>query len=663
MLTFLTRAALLLTAACSVAHAQAPRPPLEHFFGDARFSRPALSPDGKLLAVVVGLPGRRNALRVIELDTNKLHATAAYEDADIGDFQWVNNQRLIHDLEERDRTRSQLDLWPGLYAVNADGSEMRQLAPRRYSDASEMIERGRMLSPRAILAPDPGLQNSDAVYVNERVFRDDDTEERRLLQVDTKTGRSRPVAGTAGVVEWLLDHEGEPRITYSRKEQMGFIHWRQGSGSDWKKISSFNVFAGSKDAIDPLAFAADGTLYVLANKGNTSAVHTYNPVTERLSEEPVIETAGYDFRGGLIMKNGVLQGFRFVTDAHSTHWVDPAMAALQKEIDAKLVGTVNTISVPRRPAAPWVLVQAHSDRLPPTVLLYNTTTKKFQNVGSSNPDIKPEQMGRQESFSFTARDGLQIPALLTLPAGQRSKLPLVVLVHGGPWVRGSVWGWEPESQFLASRGYAVLEPSFRGTTGFGQKHYRASFRQWGLSMQDDLADAARWAISQGIADPGRICIAGASYGGYATLMGLIKDPDLFKCGVNWVGVTDLTLMKEGSWLYRNDMSEAYLSHGFPEMVGDVVKDAEQFKATSPLVQAARIKQPLLLAYGEVDRRVPLDHGTKLRDAVKRTNPDVEWVSYPNEGHGFFLVKNRIDFYRRMEAFLDRHIGKAAPPAQ
>jgi dipeptidyl aminopeptidase/acylaminoacyl peptidase len=236
---------------------------------------------------------------------------------------------------------------------------------------------------------------------------------------------------------------------------------------------------------------------------------------------------------------------------------------------------------------------------------------------------------------------------------------MVVLVHGGPFVRGTEWGWDPDAQFLASRGYLVVEPEFRGSTGYGRKLMTAGFKQWGLKMQDDIADAARWAVAQGMADAKRICIAGGSYGGYATLMGLVKDPDLYKCGINAAGVTDIELMYTGTWLNSDDMSVNWKKYGMPLMVGDRVKDAQQLRDTSPLHQAAKIRQPLLMAYGGADQRVPLYHGKKFLDAVRAGgNQQVEWIEYPTEGHGWFLPENRIDYWTRVEKFLDRHIGSS-----
>ncbi|MFG6464753.1 alpha/beta hydrolase family protein [Roseateles sp. DXS20W] len=194
----------------------------------------------------------------------------------------------------------------------------------------------------------------------------------------------------------------------------------------------------------------------------------------------------------------------------------------------------------------------------------------------------------------------------------------------------------------------------RGSTGYGHAHYRAGFKQWGQAMQDDVADALKWAQQQGIASS-KACIAGASYGGYSTLMGLIKDPDLYRCGVAWVAVTDLDLYVSGSFWVRDDISDTGRQYRLPDLVGDPVKDADMIATHSPVKQAARIKAPVLLAFGEDDLRVPLAHGKRMREALAEAGNPPEWVTYPGEGHGFSVVKNRIDFAERMAAFLARHL--------
>jgi dipeptidyl aminopeptidase/acylaminoacyl peptidase len=506
-----------------------------------------------------------------------------------------------------------------------------------------------------------GAQNSDYVYVTSRVYNSDYSDIARvdLLRLNTSTGNAEPVKRPPNARVWLLDNEGEPRLVQSFKDDKSVLYLRDKGSEEWREISTSSLIIKKGTDFEPLAFGPDGTLYVQTNNGvnDTSAVHTLDLKTGAVSPEPLIKTAGYDFDGKLITNHEKVVGMLFTTDATSTIWFDAKLTALQKRIDDLLPATVNLLSIGRKAETPWVIVTAYSDVQPHMWLLFNTETGAFRKIGDAFPNIKPEQMGRQIQVTYTARDGLPIPALLTLPAGKRKDLPMVVLVHGGPWVRGSTWGWDSESQFLASRGYAVLEPSFRGTDGFGMKHSKASWKQWGLAMQDDLADGAKWAIEKGYANPQRICIAGASYGGYATLMGLAKDPDLFKCGVNWVGVTDFELLIKGNWTANSDMSPLWRDLGAPVMIGDLVKDAEQLKATSPLQNAAKIKQPLILAYGLADERVPLYHGEKFYKAVKVTNPQVDYIVYPEEGHGWYLQKNRIDFWTRVEAFLDKHIGQ------
>jgi len=329
-------------------------------------------------------------------------------------------------------------------------------------------------------------------------------------------------------------------------------------------------------------------------------------------------------------------------------------------VDDLLPGLVNRLSPAENGDLQRLVVISASDTTPAQFYLFDAETQKLTLVGRSQPGIDADQMASTEMIRYVARDGLEIPAYLTLPKdGAGKNLPMLVLVHGGPYVHGSDWLWNAQVQFLASRGYAVLEPAFRGSTGFGGKHFRVAFKQWGLAMQDDIADGAKWAVAQGYADADRICIAGASYGGYATLMGLVNDPKLFRCGVSWAGVTDIELMYKWDW---SDTPEEFKNYGMPKLIGDPERDAAQLKATSPILQAARITQPLLLAYGKADRRVPMIHGTRFYEAVKVSNPDVQWVEYAEEGHGWWLVRTRVDFWNRVERFLDQHIGPTAPRA-
>jgi dipeptidyl aminopeptidase/acylaminoacyl peptidase len=264
------------------------------------------------------------------------------------------------------------------------------------------------------------------------------------------------------------------------------------------------------------------------------------------------------------------------------------------------------------------------------------------------------QQGRSDLVHVPTRDGRSMPVWWTRPVdAAKGPAPMVVLVHGGPFVRGPAWQWDEEVQFLIACGYQVLQPQFRGTKGWGQAWEVAGWRQWGQAMQDDLDDATRWAIAQGHADPARIALAGASYGGYATLLGLIRQPALYRCGVAWVAVTDLDMLYTVDW---SDMSDSFKRHGLAVLVGDRVQDAARLKDNSPLTHAAKLKQPLFLAYGGADKRVPLVHGEAFLKAAQASGARVQWQRYPDEGHGWRAPATRVDFWRQVAKFLDTELA-------
>ncbi|NRR29200.1 S9 family peptidase [Oxalobacteraceae bacterium] len=634
-------------------------PPLSAFFDNPVFSGALLSPSGTYLAAKVtpaAAAGTRERLAVIDLSNNTIKVVAQFPDADIDNVQWVNDRRLAFNVSDNAIAPGDVRYAPGLYAINADGSEFRRLAYRGADGNISNTSRA-LLPWHTYMLDQPGSQDSDAIYVRNVQFHNDDIEYTSLVKLDTVSGRGTPVPRPGATDEWLLDQHGVPRIATVIVKDQETIHYLDPASGQWRVIASFNAYHGGKEAFTPLAFGPDGKLYVTARAGKDKrGLYTFDLLSNKLSAAPLLMVEGYDFSGKLIMDRHQLLGVRYEGENEDTVWFDPAMQALQAEIDALLPSTVNLISPPLAAQTPWVLVEAYSDVQPRAFLLYQREKKKFNPVGTSYDRIEPGQMARVKLLHYKARDGRDIPVWLTLPKGQDRKLPMVVLVHGGPFVRGRSWRWDPEAQFLASRGYAVLEPEFRGSAGFGWDHQRAGLKQLGLSMQDDLADGTRWAVAQGYADPARVCIAGASYGGYATLMGLIKDPELYRCGIDWLGVTDIPLLYTGSWRYTSDLSDDTKRYSMPATFGDPVKDAAQLKATSPLLLADKLKQPLLMAYGGADERVPLHHGIKFRDAIRPYNKQVEWVEYPEEGHGWSLPATRIDFWSRVEKFLARYNG-------
>lgn len=657
-------ATFLLTLHAS-AQETAKLPPIADFFANPEFSDVQLSPDARHLAVLVLGPNGRERLAVVNLANNSIKVVAQFDDVDVGDVEWVNPERLVLSTRDYQTAPGERRYAPGLYAVNRDGSDFRQLAERSFApNLSTSVYKP--LPWHTWLTGQRGAQDSSVIYVTSTVYTATrEVDYTALLRLDTVTGRSTTVAPPGKVRRWLLDQDGEPRIAVTKVRNIETILYREPASGAWRQLAQFDAYLKGKEAFTPLAFGPDGTLYVSARVGgDTLNLYPYDLAANRIDATPVMALDGYDFSGSLLVGKGKLLGLRYLVERRGTRWFDQAMAATQAGIDAALPQTVNLISVAPRAATPFMVVASYADVQPVTFSLLNSETGQLTAIGASLPRIKAAQMSKQKLVHYPARDGLMIPAWLTLPVNSDGKsLPLVVLVHGGPYVRGTSWQWDSEVQFLASRGYAVLEPEYRGSTGFGSKHFHAGWKQWGLKMQDDIADGARWAIKQGVADDQRICIAGGSYGGYATLMGLVNDPDLYRCGIDLVGVTDIGLLYTGHWSFASDMSDDWKQYGMPELIGDPVKDAAQFKATSPIAQAARITQPLLLAYGALDKRVPLYHGKQFHAAVKQHNPQVEWVVYEEEGHGWSLPKNRIDFWTRAERFLDRHIGKQGAAAK
>jgi dipeptidyl aminopeptidase/acylaminoacyl peptidase len=646
-----------LLALAAVAAGGAPAPvPVADFFTRGAVASAALSPSGKYLALLMNVDGR-HVLASMDLATNEKRLLVERASSDIPHFAWVSDERIAFQLGHT---------WPGnsVGAIDHDGRRFRRLSDS--IEAREAGPRGRPVLEWDTFLTDPcNERNRNLIYLtNREPTPSDDTVTINLMRVDTLTTKGSTLPRPGRVTSWMLDQAGEPALVFTDETDHANMLYRQDAAHDWRVLAANRRYDSAGDAIVPLDFGPDGTLYVTSRAGKDKrALYTFDLAAGRLSPSPLLETTGYDFDGSLVATCSKVLGVEFVTDARSIEWFDAGMKTVQQTVDGLLPRTVNLISVPLKAETPWMLVRAYSDVDPVAWWLFNSATKELRGVGSNSVPIDVKRVGRQQMLHYKARDGLEIPALLTLPPGpQRTNLPMVVLVHGGPYVQGSSWGWNDETQFLASRGYAVLEPAFRGSLGYGYAHFKAGWKQWGLAMQDDLADGVRWAAAQGVADPKRVCIAGASYGGYATLMGLVKDPDLYRCGIAWSGVTDIELLYNGSWNFPSDLSDRYKEHAFKDMIGDPAKDAAQLAANSPIRQAARIRRPLLLAHGGLDTRAPITHGTRLRDAIGHANPDLEWIEYPEEGHGWSQLSTSIDFWTRVERFLARHIGSDAQRA-
>ncbi|HXD05876.1 MAG TPA: prolyl oligopeptidase family serine peptidase [Burkholderiaceae bacterium] len=619
-------------------------PTIDDFFRTPALSEPSLSPSGRYLAVVTGDGNVGARLGVIDLDDRKnSRVVARFDGSDPTHPRWLNDERLIFEGRDTDEA-SALRRNFGMWAVDRDGSNLKPLGRGGFGGTTSN-------------------GSDDVIVYRARWSNLGDLVSVVPLTLNTRTGVALEMGPwpDAHVVDVLFDVSGKARVTVARFEGRQRIYWRAASETQWRLVSDEAVL--KSPGIDPLWVDAD-ELYVgaPAGKEGVRAIYKYDLALKRLEPEPLLKIDGFDYLGSREVEHGSGKtlGIHYEADAAGSYWLDPWMKAAQTAVDALLPGTINKLLCTKCVGAPRLLVSSYSDRQPPIYYIFDTGTKKLDLIGASRPWINPAQMATQEFVRIAARDGRSIPTYITSPRGKSdAPRPAVVLVHGGPTVRGNVWGWNAEAQFLASRGYVVIEPEFRGSYGFGWEHLSAGFGQWGQAMQDDVTDATLWAVKSAHVDAGRICIAGASYGGYAAMMGLVREPQIYQCGVNWVGITDPALMFD---LPYSDISEDEKRFGLPVLIGDPKKDPELFRKISPVAQAARITKPVLMAYGSFDRRVPMEHGKQLRSALAGHNKDVEWVVYSYEGHGWGSRENRNDFWTRVEKFLERNLNGAGSTA-
>lgn len=650
-------------AFCAVP-ALAEPPPVAAFFKRAALREPKLSPSGRYLAIQAA--GKDDRMFLAVLDLQALQAPrfiAGFNDADISTHHWISEDRLVFDVSDSPDGSTRV-MGQGLWAVDRDGTNLRQLIKTDtpfVTSATQITDR-RLDANWVLHSVPPSLDGGEVIVLRRPWLNERAATGVQLARLDTRTGHMRNLSEGApdNSWHWLLDWRGEPRLidTVSQGRSRTFRRDEAGRWQPWQEDDP-----QARKHPWPIWWGPDDLMLGTQSHNGQNAVFRLDPESGRAVGKPLFSTPGYDFSGRPLTEpgSGRLLGVRYETDAPGTVWLDATMKAAQADIDTFLPGSVNLIECLRCVQASHLVVTSLSDRRPPKYYLYKPLGKELQPLAGARPDLPVATMGQRDYHRFPARDGLVLPVLVTQPAGGlKGPAPTVVLVHGGPYVRGTHWSWERRAQFLASRGYLVLEPEFRGSTGYGFKHFRAGWKQWGLAMQDDIADTLAWAVKQGWADPQRACIMGASYGGYAAMMGAVTQGDLFKCAVNWVGVTDIGLMSSIHW---SDASEEWKQYGMKRLVADPDTDAEQMRRTSPLARAKEIRMPLLMAYGGADRRVPTKHGTDMKAAL-RAEQDLEWVVYPEEGHGWFNLKTHEDFWGRVERFLARNIsdGTTRPAA-
>ena len=624
------------------------KPPIESFFKLAQYAAMAISPDGARIAALAPVNGRQN-LVVLDLQHRKAVPLTQLDNKDIVGFSWLSAKRLLvrtGSLGARvDDARG-----GGLYAVDVDGGN-----ERRVAEGGDELAFGGIQTTFRNLVIVRHMPNSEEVIAAETLYEEHKATPGALFRIDTRTNRRTLISGikpdSGDYESWVVDNKGVARAFVATSKSRVRIWYHANADAPWQKLDEYSALSPEQWA--PLAVADDDrTLYTSSWRGrDKAAIVRYDPEKKAFGEvvaaHPQVDLAN------LVQTSSAVVGVAYDADRAGVAWFDERLAAVQAAIDKALPNGVNVLT--------WsddrqrFVITSYSDLSPGSFYHFDRATGKLEWLADRMPWIDPKAMSPMTPVRYKARDGLEIPAYLTIPRGSSGKnLPLVAVIHGGPWVEGDEWRFDREVQFLASRGYAVLQPNYRGTTRYGWKHFSSSFKQWGLTMQDDITDGVQWAVEQGIADAKRVCIYGGSYGGYATMMGLAKTPDLYKCGVNYVGVTDLDLFLGATW---SDFAYSPgLNNEMKDMFGDASTDRERLKATSPVELASRIKAPVFMAYGASDVRVVPEHGFRMKAALEKTGQKPQWMIAEGEGHGYRDLKNQVMFYGAMEKFLGENIG-------
>ena len=604
--------------------------PLEDFFRNSERTGYQLSPDGSYISYMAPYKDRLNVFvrRVDETDEHAIRITNETERSVAG-YMWADNQRLLYMKDTAGDENYQL------YGVHRDGSDDRAYTAFNGVRTSLIDD----------LEEQPGVVMIGMNKRNPEVFDP--------YRLNIETGELTLLAENPGNIQgWMTDHDGRLRVATAIVDGVNTqILYRDTEDEPFKPVLTTNF----RDVVSFMEFTPDNKeVYAATNLHRDKTILVrMNPATcEEL--EVLYENERYDIASISYSRKRkkLLSVYCTGHKEPVRHYFDAEEEQLRQRIKAHFPNQRYGIADTDKAEANY-LIYVGGDRTRGSYWHYNALTDEAKKIADLAPWIKSDEMNAMHPVCYTTRDGLQIEAYLTLPDGltpdTAKQLPVVVNPHGGPWAR-DCWGYSSEVQFLSNRGYAVFQMNFRGSTGYGRHFLEASYKQWGLKMQDDITDGVKWLIEQGIANPNRIAIYGGSYGGYATLAGLTFTPDLYACGIDYVGVSNLfTFMQTIPPYWRPMLEMMYEQVGHPE------HDADQLAATSPALHADKIKVPLFVAQGANDPRVNKAESDQMVEALRQRGVVVEYMVKDNEGHGFHNQENRFDFYRAMERFLKAHL--------
>ncbi len=618
--------------------------PVEYFFKRGKVESLEISPSGEYFSATVKSEDRGKVVtftrdfKVINIFNLGLNR---YPQA----IEWLNDDRIMVSVVERLGSIAETAGYiKEISSFNVDGSKKATLFGR---DAKS--KHGKNGSAEVIdsLSDDPkhvliSLKRGAAVPT--------------VYKMNVYTGNRTKVAiipgwdGSSIDGEFITDQDGAIRLaTRFTENSKNFIYYRNTPSDQWVMVDEFDTFLDG--SFSPISFAEDNKhIYFESTKGGkTEILVKYNPDTriqEEIYQHPRVDIDKLKWAKdsddktkliGVVVEDGI-PDYVFFDEENETAKLHRLM---QSTFPGYYVRPLN-----KTKDGKTELWYARSDKDSGQYFLYEKE-KGLEGLITRTPWLRPDLMADMKPISIKARDGLEMYGYLTLPKGKSENLPLVVHPHGGPHGPRDRWGYNKEVQFLASRGYAVLQINFRGSGGYGQTFEKIGYGEWGQVMQDDLTDATNWAIEQGIADKNRLCISGASYGGYAALMGVIREPDLYKCAVGYVGVYDLEYQRKTTDGRKSKYIQTYLSRA-------IGNDKAHLKTISAAYNVDKIKADVFIVHGGKDARVPWGNAERLADAFKKIGKSYDWMLAPKEGHGFRNEENNFELYTRMEEFFDRN---------
>lgn len=623
---------------------------VDQYIRNDRFGEIRISPGGEYFAGTVPIDdGERTGLVIMRRSDMEVTATFVRgKNSHIADFTWVNDERVLISASEKIGALEKPRLTGEIYAISADGSQAEILVGQRVvgRGIATRIKPKKVEMVQAYLVDDLPADDKYVIISVSPFSTDPYTDAERLHVYSGRRDHvaSAPVANG----RFVTDNSGVVRFAVgSGPDNSQQVYYRTGENADWELINDESASGLRKW---PVGFSTDNKVAYLEAEMDQgpNAILAFD-IASRASTL-VLRDDNVDPLRILYRNNSSVPiGAVFIDGRPKTEFFDAESpeARLYRSLEAAFGGDPVLIAS-RTADGSTALVETWSDRNPGDFYLFDTIGKAADHLVSRRIWFDPARMAAKRPITVPSRDGWVLHGYLTVPKGSDGKpVPMVVMPHGGPFGVRDTWEFDSEVQMLADAGYAVLQINFRGSGGYGKAFHESGARQWGGAMQNDLTDATRWAIEQGIADPDRVCIYGASYGGYAALMGAAKEPGLYKCAAGYVGVYDLAMMHA---------DDSKISGRMKAWVSDWVGDPEQLGAVSPNRLAGQIQVPVFLAAGGEDSVAPIEHSERMEQALRKAGVPVETLYYDTEGHGFYLEEHRREYYTQLLAFLARSLG-------